>query len=77
MGRKLQETFDCSKNSAFYTRLPACEDGTDRCSETSAYKLQTPGNYPKESIQQKDKTTPDIQEEHSTKTITLYFMSLI
>jgi hypothetical protein len=21
------------------------------CSETSAYKLQTPGNYPKESIQ--------------------------
>jgi hypothetical protein len=23
-----------------------------QCSETSAYKLQTPGNYPKESIQQ-------------------------
>jgi len=22
------------------------------CSETSAYKIQTPGNYPKESIQQ-------------------------
>jgi len=22
------------------------------CSETSAYKLQTPGNYPKESIKQ-------------------------
>jgi hypothetical protein len=22
-----------------------------KCSETSAYKLQTPGNYPKESIQ--------------------------
>jgi len=21
------------------------------CSETSAYKIQTPGNYPKESIQ--------------------------
>jgi hypothetical protein len=33
-----------------YTHLPACEDGTE-CSETSAYKLQTPGNYPKESIQ--------------------------
>jgi hypothetical protein len=32
-----------------YTRLPACEDGT-QCSETSAYKLQTPGNYPKEGI---------------------------
>jgi hypothetical protein len=27
------------------------EDGTV-CSETSAYKLQTPGNYPEESIQQ-------------------------
>jgi len=25
--------------------LPACEDGTE-CSETSAYKIQTPGNYP-------------------------------
>ena len=24
------------------------EDGTE-CSETSAYKIQTPGNYPKES----------------------------
>jgi len=24
------------------------------CSETSAYKIQTPGNYPKESIQQTD-----------------------
>jgi len=22
------------------------------CSETSAYKIQTPGNYPQESIQQ-------------------------
>jgi len=22
------------------------------CSETSAYKIQTPGNYPEESIQQ-------------------------
>jgi hypothetical protein len=25
--------------------LPAYEDGTE-CSETSAYKIQTPGNYP-------------------------------
>jgi hypothetical protein len=24
----------------------------EQCSETSAYKLQTPGNYPEESIQQ-------------------------
>jgi len=31
--------------------LPAYENGTV-CSETSAYKIQTPGNYPEESIQQ-------------------------
>jgi hypothetical protein len=31
--------------------LPAHEDGTE-CSETSAYKIQTPGNYPEENIQQ-------------------------
>jgi hypothetical protein len=30
--------------------LPVYEDGTE-CSETSAYKIQTPGNYPEESIQ--------------------------
>jgi hypothetical protein len=24
------------------------------CSETSAYKIQTPGNYPEENIQQSD-----------------------
>jgi hypothetical protein len=32
------------------SHLPANEDGT-KCSETSGYKLQTPENYPKESIQ--------------------------
>ena len=37
-------------SSSFYSHLPAYEDGTE-CSETSAYKLQTPGNYRKESIQ--------------------------
>jgi hypothetical protein len=31
--------------------LPMKMEQTE-CSETSAYKLQTPGNYPKESIQQ-------------------------
>ena len=36
--------------SRIYSHLPAYEDGTE-CSETSAYKLQTPGNYPKERIQ--------------------------
>ena len=30
--------------------LSAHEDGTE-CSETSAYNIQTPGNYPEESIQ--------------------------
>jgi hypothetical protein len=30
--------------------VPASEDGTE-CSETSAYKIQTSGNYPEESIQ--------------------------
>ena len=30
--------------------LPAYEDGTE-CSETSAYIIHTPGNYPEESIQ--------------------------
>jgi len=39
------------KPSSFYTHLPAYEDGTE-CSETSAYKIQTPGNCPEESIQQ-------------------------
>jgi hypothetical protein len=35
------------------SQLPAYEDGTV-CSITSAYKIQTPGNYPEESIQQID-----------------------
>jgi len=36
------------KNSS---HLSAYEDGTE-CPETSAYKIQSPGNYPEESIQQ-------------------------
>jgi hypothetical protein len=32
------------------SHLPPYEDGTE-FSETSAYKIQTPGNYPEESIQ--------------------------
>ena len=32
--------------------LPAYEDGIE-CSETSAYKIQTPWNYTEESIQHK------------------------
>ena len=38
------------KPNSLYTHLPAYEDGTE-CSETSAYKIQTPGHYPEESIQ--------------------------
>jgi hypothetical protein len=34
-----------------FSHLPACEYGTE-CSETSAYKIHTSGNYPEESIQQ-------------------------
>ena len=34
----------------FYAQVPAYKDGTE-CSETSAYKIQTPGNYPEESIE--------------------------
>jgi len=30
--------------------LPAYDDGTE-CSETSAYKIQTPANYPEENVQ--------------------------
>jgi hypothetical protein len=36
--------------SRMNSHLPAYEDGKE-CSEMSAYKLQTPGNYPKVSIQ--------------------------
>jgi hypothetical protein len=32
--------------------LSAYEDGTDTVFQTSAYKIQTPGNYPEESVQQ-------------------------
>jgi hypothetical protein len=38
---------------SYSSYLSAYEDGTER-SETSAYKIQTPGNYPEESIQQED-----------------------
>jgi hypothetical protein len=38
------------KPSSVHTHLLACEDGTE-CSETSTFKTQTPGNYPKEIIQ--------------------------
>jgi hypothetical protein len=36
---------------AFFTGPPASEYGTDRVSETLAYKIQKPVNHPEESIQ--------------------------
>jgi hypothetical protein len=39
------------RNTTHPSYLSAYEDGRD-CSETSAYKIQTPGNYSQESIQQ-------------------------
>jgi hypothetical protein len=38
-------------NLKFILHLPAYEDETE-CSETSAYKIQTPGKYPEENIKQ-------------------------
>jgi hypothetical protein len=37
--------------------LPAYEDGKD-CSETSAYKIRTQGNYTEENIQQDISSLP-------------------
>jgi len=39
------------------------------CSETSAYKIQTPGNYPEESIQQKIFGFLGIQSENVVVTL--------
>jgi hypothetical protein len=43
-------TLTILKPSYYSSYLPAYEDGTE-CSETSAYKIQTPGNCPEENIQ--------------------------
>jgi len=48
--------------NSFYTHLPAYENGTE-CSETSTYKIQTPGNHPKESIQQFQQLYKQIQNK--------------
>jgi hypothetical protein len=37
-------------NPSYSSYLPTYEDGTE-CSETMAYKIQTSGKYPEESIQ--------------------------
>jgi hypothetical protein len=43
------------------SHLPAYEDGTER-SEKSAYKIQTPGNYPEEITQQNDSCRAEIKK---------------
>jgi len=45
--RVFTPTFLKSRHTSY---LPVYEDGTE-CSETSAYKIQTQGNHPEESIQ--------------------------
>jgi len=45
--RTREDSFLFSSQSSY---LSAYEDGTE-CSETLAYKIQMPGNYPEESIQ--------------------------
>jgi len=37
------------ENPVIIHNYPPMKSGTE-CSETSAYKIQTPGNYPEESI---------------------------
>jgi len=48
MGKATKRTNLFLRN--FVEHLLAYEDGTE-CSETSAYKIQTPGNYPEENMQ--------------------------
>jgi len=60
---------------SFYTYLPMKMEQTE-CSETSAYKIQTPGNYPEQNIQQNITTllhlygvyAPSVVERASLKT---------
>jgi hypothetical protein len=49
--------------------LPAYEDGTE-CSETSAYKIQTPGNHQEENIQH-------TEHDESLKSRILSFYTLL
>ena len=51
--------------------LLAYEDGTE-CSETSAYKIQTPGNYPEENIKHTEHG-----ESLKSRIILHYLLSLV
>ena len=74
-------------NLVHSSHLPAYENGKE-CSETSAYKIQTPGNYPEESIQYSEQVESLksriiqlngnfilISENHSTRSVTSLFLS--
>jgi len=52
--------------------LSTYEDGT-ACSETSAYKIQTPGNYPEESIQLTICSRPGVQKSQVPGCLELNF----
>jgi hypothetical protein len=55
-GKEISQTFSCINTPKFsnlvilHTYPPMKMEQTE-CPETSAYKIQTPGNYPEESIQ--------------------------
>ena len=46
------------------------EDGQTKCCETSAYKIQMPGNHPKERIQQAFNSLTWINFNYSETTVT-------
>jgi len=48
---KMEQSVPKRRNSRLFTYLPMNMEQTE-CSETPAYKIQTPGNYPEENIQQ-------------------------
>ena len=48
-----RDTHNYSQIQSLFTYLPMKMEQT-QCSETQAYKIQTPGNYPEENIQHKE-----------------------
>jgi hypothetical protein len=55
------DTPTISQIQSLFTFLPLKMEQTE-CSETSAYKIQTPGNYPEENIQQAYFCVPLMQD---------------
>ena len=46
------------------------------CSETSAYKIQTPGNYPEESIKQGISSTTEQGLSHFSSKMSILFIKM-